>query len=463
MMHDSGGRKMRKSSNKQKNLSKEQDQSMGKFILLVGGQFISSCGSGLTQFGLAIFVLVWTGSITATGIVAICAFLPAIVLAPWGGIMADRHDRRWMMIIGELLSGLGLVICLATVISQRPSYLVICLGVGVSSAFSALTEPAFKASVTDLLPEAAYTKAGGMMQIASSAKLLVSPVVAGLLLRITPVSTLIIIDILTFLTTALIILTVKRGMVTQVQTHPTTGMVRELGEGLAVVRKQSGIVPLIAIMTVAVFCLGFMQILSRPLILAFAGEAALGSVTTIIALGMLAGSGAVSCCKKIKSHVGMLAWGLIGCGVFFALVGIKENLFFIAACGFLMFAFMPPIQIGAEVLIRQNLPNEVQGRAFGLIGLITQMGYVAAYFCSGLLADYLFEPLMQGNSAWAVRFGAIIGHGAGRGNALLIVLFGLVLVAVGIAVPHIASIKNLERGPGCNGINIETGLERLQA
>ena len=110
--------------------TKSRNKRMKKFKILVAGQLISSIGSGLTAFGLAIYVQ--AGSVMATSIFSICAFLPSILLAPVGGVLADHYDKRLMMIFGELLSGLGLVICLVSVMSVNPSIAVICIGVGVS-------------------------------------------------------------------------------------------------------------------------------------------------------------------------------------------------------------------------------------------------------------------------------------------------------------------------------------------
>lgn len=417
---------------------------MKKFRILVAGQLISSIGSGLTEFGLAIYVLALTGSVTATAIVSICAFLPSILLAPAGGILADHYDRRLMMMLGELFSGLGLLICLITIMSESPSFAVICVGAGISSLFKALMEPAFKATITDLLSEKDFTKAGGMVQIASNAKLLISPAIAGLLLQITTVRTLIIIDIFTFFTTVVAIAMMKKGMRTNPREEEGLSFRREMKEGIAAIRGKSGIVALIVIMTIVVFCLGFVQILIKPLILAFAGEIELGILTTVSALGMLAGSTVISGMKQAKSYVRMLSLGLLGCGIFFALMGVKENLFLIAAFGFLMFVFMPAIQIGAEVLIRKNLPNEVQGRAFGLISFITQMGYIIAYISSGALSDYVFEPFMSGDSLFAIKIGTIIGAGEGRGNALLLVITGMALAIIGIVVFRLKSVRTLE-------------------
>lgn len=282
------------------------------------------------------------------------------------------------------------------------------------------------------------------MQIANSAKLLISPAIAGLLLQVTAVSTLIMIDILTFFTTVVIIAAARKGMVTKRRDDVGLSFRREMKEGIAAIRGKSGIVAMIMIMTIAVFCLGFVQILSKPLILAFAGEAELGILMTIIALGMMAGSVVISCIKNTKSYVRMLSVGLFGCGIFFALIGVKENLFLIATFGFILFIFMPAVQIGAEVLIRKNLTNEVQGRAFGLISFITQMGYIFAYILSGVLSDYIFEPFMCGNSLLAINIGKVIGIGAGRGNALLILIAGMVLAIVGIVVSGLKSVKMLE-------------------
>lgn len=440
---------------------KSSKAGMRKFAILVAGQMISSIGSGLTDFGLAIYVLALTGSVTATSVVSICAFLPSILLAPVGGVLADNYDRRLMMILGELLSGLSLTICLGTIMSPNPSLPVICIGVGISSLFKALMEPAFNATITDMLSEEDFAKAGGMVQIASNLKILISPAIAGLLLQITTVSTLIIIDILTFFTTIITIVLVKKGMVSKSRKDSKLSFTREMKEGIAAIRGKGGIVAMIVIMTFAVFCIGFVQILIKPLILAFAGEVELGILTTVSALGMLAGSIIISCLKNIKSYDKMLSFGLVGCGIFLALIGVWQNLILIATFGFMMFVFMPAVQIGAEVLVRMNLANEVQGRAFGLISFITQMGYIFAYILSGVISDYIFEPFMSGDSFLAMQIGKIIGVGEGRGIALLILISGIAMSIVGIVVSRLKSVKMLTKKESDTQFVAETCPEGL--
>src|SRR6056297_2341948 len=80
-----------------------------KFLFIWFGQFISIIGTGLTIFALGIYVYQLTGTASSYVFILMCAFLPPILLKPYGGILADRHDRRIMMVLGDLGSTLGLL------------------------------------------------------------------------------------------------------------------------------------------------------------------------------------------------------------------------------------------------------------------------------------------------------------------------------------------------------------------
>jgi DHA3 family macrolide efflux protein-like MFS transporter len=78
----------------------------------------------------------------------------------------------------------------------------------------------------------------------------------------------------------------------------------------------------------------------------------------------------------------------------------------IAGAAFLFFAALPFINTSADVLIRKNIPNEAQGRAWGIIGILSQIGYVVAYALAGVLTDHIFNPLL--------RHGGILASTVGR-------------------------------------------------
>ncbi len=148
---------------------------MKKFITIWIGELISSIGSGMTAFAVSIYVYQLTGSVSMVSLVALLAFLPMILLSPVGGTLADRYDRRLLMILGDSLSVIGLLIIFVSIQKGYEGVLPIYIGVTISSVFISLLGPAYKATVTDLLSEAEYARASGMVQIAANSKYLISP------------------------------------------------------------------------------------------------------------------------------------------------------------------------------------------------------------------------------------------------------------------------------------------------
>ena len=183
-----------------------------KFLLLWVGELISSIGGGLTSFGLTVYVFSKTGSAASTALIALFAFLPNLLLGIPAGVLADRIDRRLLMMLGDGLSAVGIIYILIRMQNGGAALWQICLGVTISSVFSALMEPAYKATASDLLSEEEYVKAGGLVNIAGSARYLISPLLAGLLLSVWDIRALLIIDICTFFFTVITTAVVRSGL-----------------------------------------------------------------------------------------------------------------------------------------------------------------------------------------------------------------------------------------------------------
>ena len=110
-------------------------------------------GSGLTIFALGVYVYQQTHTASSYALILLCVFMQPFLLKPFGGILADRYDRRLMMLIGDLGATLGLLFILFMMLKGDIQLWQIYLGIATSSTFYAFQEPAFKALVTDLLPE----------------------------------------------------------------------------------------------------------------------------------------------------------------------------------------------------------------------------------------------------------------------------------------------------------------------
>ena len=174
------------------------------------GELISSIGGGLTSFGLGVYIFQQTGSAASMSLITLLGFLPTLLLSVPAGVLADRYDRRLLMMIGDGCSALGILFILICMLKGGASLIQICIGVLISAVFSALLEPAFRATITDLLTKEEYSRAGGLVSLAGSARYLLSPVLAGFLLTISDVKLLLVIDICTFFLTVLCAAAVRR-------------------------------------------------------------------------------------------------------------------------------------------------------------------------------------------------------------------------------------------------------------
>lgn len=405
-----------------------KDKNLKKFILLWLGELISSVGGGISSFGLSVYVFLETGSAASTALVTLVAFLPMLILSVPAGLLADRFDRRLLMIIGDGFSALGLIYIFLSIKSGGITLVQICFGVGVSSVFSALLEPSYRATISDLLTKEEFSKAIGLVSIAGSARYLFSPLIAGILLVVTNIETLLIIDACSFLITIVSTAIVKKELQTkerEVKRSPFS----DFKEGCDVIFKNKGILILLLLSSFMTCSMGTMQILAEPLILSFNSSAVLGIGETVCASGMLVSSLYLGMKGLKKNYVRILAVALGGAGVAMVFFGLLENIVVICISGFLFFAMLPFINNCLDYLVRTNISDDFQGRSWGLVGFISQIGYVVAFCFAGVGADYLGKHFVVG---------------VGRGSAYVIMIAGVAIVILAIVLDQMKVVRRLE-------------------
>lgn len=407
----------------------KSNNNYGKFLLLWAGEFISSIGGGLTSFGLGLYIFQKTGSATDMALLTFLGFLPALILKVPAGVLADRYDRRLLMMIGDGLSGLGVLFILLCMLSGNAQLWQIYLGTTISSIFSALLEPSFTATITDLLTKEQYSKANGLISMAGSSRYLFSPVIAGFLLSVSDIKLILIIDICTFFLTVVAAAVVRSGLKTSTPKNPEP-FFKSMKEGWAAVSSKKGLLVLIGVSSLICLFMGVFQVLGEPFVLSFADSKTLGIVETAAASGMLVTSILLGI-KGIKKHFVRALWmGLAVSGIGMAMFAVFQNMYIICAFGFLFFAALPFANNSLDYLARTNIPDELQGRAWGFIGFISQLGYVIAYGLCGITADFI---------------GKVSGKGVGGGSAITVMISGVCLVIVALVMSRIKSIKQLEQ------------------
>ena len=402
---------------------------MKKFLLLWIGELISSIGGGLTSFGLGVYVFQKTGSAAGMALVTLLGFLPTLLFTVPAGVLADRYDRRVLMMIGDGFSGLGILYIFLCMLRGEANLVQICIGVFISAIFSSLLDPSYRATITDLLSKEEFSKASGLVSLAGSARYLFSPVIAGLLLAYHDISLLLLIDVSTFFVTITTTFIVRRGIKAKQPTEKQS-FLESMKEGWRAIHIEKGVFVLVLCSSLITLFLGTLQILVEPMILSFADSKVLGIVETLCASGMLV-SGILLGGFGIKKEYGkVLQISFFMAGIFMIGMSIFENLVSISIFGFFFFATLPFCNNCMDYLCRTNIPDALQGRAWGFIGFLSQMGYVLAYAVSGLAADGL---------------GSLSGMGVGRGAAMMIGISGVFLSLVAVTFLRFPSIRELEK------------------
>ena len=416
-----------------------------KFLLLWGASLISASGSGMSSFALGIFMYQKTGLSTMTGLMILAGFLPGLIFSPFAGALADRHDRRVLMMMGDGLSIIGLLCILFSLQFLQKEMLVggILLGAAISSGFSSLVEPAFRATISDLLKKEEYTRASGMVQLIPASRYLLSPVLSGLVLSFAGIRPVIMLDILTILITLPITYIVRREM-RGIPRGEGTKLAEDLSLGFHLIYDKKGLWLLVMLGILVSFCLGTVQTLMIPMLLPFGGESFAGFATTVSACGMLVGGLILSrfSIKKDFSHI--LQASLLGMGFFMAAFAWGNNKILICSFGFCLFMSLPFANAAMDYLVRVNVATTHQGKAWGLISLISQAGYVFAYALTGVAVDFIIKPFLQkeGNaSKFALN---IPGRGEGKGAALMIIIAAVFLMIIALTLPRKSEIRELE-------------------
>ena len=149
------------------------------FTLLILGQVSSLTGNLTLKFALSMYVLERTGSASLFAGLLAASMVPTILLSPFGGILADRADRRAVMVGLDSLSGLAVLLA-ALALPHGPDLAVIAVLMIVLSVLAAFESPTVQACVPQMLAGQNVLRGNAMVSQMQAAASLVTPFLGSL-------------------------------------------------------------------------------------------------------------------------------------------------------------------------------------------------------------------------------------------------------------------------------------------
>lgn len=171
------------------------------FLLVAAGQIISLFGNQILRYALPLYLLNQTGSSALFGTISACAFIPMLILFPIGGIIADRVNKRNIMVVLDFSTALLAVLfwALSKTADIVPLMAVTMMVLyGIQGAY----QPAVKASIPALADTDHIMQANSVVDVISSLASMAGPVMGGILYSALGLTPILYISIICFLGSA---------------------------------------------------------------------------------------------------------------------------------------------------------------------------------------------------------------------------------------------------------------------
>jgi DHA3 family macrolide efflux protein-like MFS transporter len=421
-------------------------EGMQAFFALLGGQLISVIGSGMTRFGLGVWILDKTGNTSAYTTMIFFAVFPAGLGALFTGPFIDRWDRRKLFIGANLIASLAILVMAILFFTESVTLWHLYLAMTVNGIASSFISPAMQSSARLLVPKEKLTRASGLSQLLRPMETILAPSLAGLIVSAFGLEVVFIIDVVTFFVNIIILSLLSIPRPPQAAGRAgKAGFWVELSAGFRYIRERPAFIALLSLFALTLFLLpGMAYSLITPLVLSFETEKVLGLILSVFGIGSIIGGIFLASWHTERRRMNGILIALSVAGLAAILMGLWENPWTIGLGVFLTglsFVFVTGLN---QVIWQVKSAPEMQGRLFALMGTLAVGGQSLGILVAGPLAGKVFQPMFEKGGLLANTIGALIGMGPGRGMGFMFILIGLTVFGVVLLSWTIPSIHLLE-------------------
>ena len=407
------------------------------FLLLWSSQAVSALGTAMTEYALIVWVYRQEGTASSIALLTLCSFAPTILFRFVAGAIADRWDKKRIMLAADLFAACGTfsVWLLYTLSALRVWHLYL---INILLSFmNAFQEPAAFVATSLLVPKEQYTRVSGLQGFSGAAVSILAPAMGAGLLAFGGLKAVLICDLCSFFAALVVLLLfIRIPKVESAETGPKEPFRKTCAEGFRFLRSHTVLLRLILFMT----CVNFLAKMSNdgllsPFVLARTrdNQQVLGVVQSFVALGVMAGSLIVTWVKPLKNRLKLISisTALVFLGNIFQ--GLSQHPVVWCATAFGAYAMAAIMNAHMTAFMREQVPLEMQGRVFSAESTLKNCAVPLGLFLGGALADHVFEPLMISDSPLQRWLMPLFGEGAGAGIAVQFFTMGVLGILLCLA------------------------------
>ena len=374
------------------------------FTLLILGQLTSLFGNFILKLALSMYVLEATGSAAIFAGILSAATIPTILLSPLGGILADRADRRNIMVALDALTGVS-VLCAALFLSENNAIAVISTLLIILSILGAFETPTVQACIPTMLQGDNIMKGNAVVNQVASLSYLIAPMLGGVLYAVFGLKPVMYASVVCFFITALFEFFIKlsyeriqnQGGVLQIVKQDFLSSMQYIS------KEQTSISKMLLLTAFSRFFVMGITIVGLPFlvrtVLGFNAKY-YGAAESALAVATILGSIAAGVsAEKLKIHklsvlLATLGIFIIPAGIVFLLpvnAMIKYGVTVVSFCG--MQAVISIFSIFAVSLIQQRTPNHLIGKVMAYTSTVTLCVQPIGQIVYGFLFDRFYSAV----------------------------------------------------------------------
>lgn len=397
----------------QMSVSNEKNKKEMKNLFLYStGKTISIFGTAIYNFALGLYVLKQTGSALSFAVTLILGIIPMVIINPFAGVIADKVNKKTLVICMDLLSGILLVSVYILCMKYELNLLIIYVTTFLLTVFTTFFGIGLEAAKPNIVSEKMLMNINSISKIIDSTSSIMGPMLGGIVFAIFDMRTFIIINGISFLFSGLSMIFIHFKLFNhQLNEDHLIGkihLIRDMKDGFNYIFERKSIKSMFMLLILINFFLGFAVTVPLPYmintVLKF-GAKEFGMIQGAFPLGMIIGALLV---KKIIERISysiLLKYISIALSILMILLGVPVMLkslqlnsivftcYFIAIL-FLFGLFIALIDIPLAYFMQKEIPDEYRGRVLSIGISIAKIMLPIAMISSGALLNILPSYVM---------------------------------------------------------------------
>lgn len=353
------------------------------------GQTVSLLGSMLVQYAVMWHLTLTTQSGTVLAVSSVVGFLPQAVVSVFGGVWADRLDRRALIIGADAAIAVTTLALALLMMAGADDLWLIYLTLAIRSAGAGIQTPAVGALLPQIVPTGRLMRVNGINGTIQAALMLLAPAAAAALYAGSDIVTIFFVDVVTAVIGIGLLLTIRVPRLVRSGSAEPVGYVDDLVAGFryvahhAFVRWVLGLFAVVFVLIVAPSYLTPLMVVRT-----FGDEVWKLTVNEVaFSVGMMLGGGAVAAWAGNANRMALLLRSTLVFGVLSVAMGLSTNMWVFFSLMFALGLAVPFFSTPSTTVLQETVEPEMQGRVFGFVGIVMALAMPVGMAVFGPLAD----------------------------------------------------------------------------